>query len=1055
MCALRPEYRRRAYDVNNNHEGVSIVSSFWDRERLLRSTILAGFAAAAFTVAPSFAQQADDEDDEDEEAQDASRDSVVVTGSRIRRDEFSSTSPLQVINADTIADAGLVDTAEILRSTPVVQGAQLDATINNAFVTNGGPGVNNVSLRGLTADRTLILINGRRMAPAGVEGAPAFPDINLIPSSIIERVDILLDGASSVYGSDAVAGVINVITRQDYEGLNVDAYYSSPEDSGGAQQRYSMLVGDRGQNGGFTFAFEYFDQDNLKVNDRNYNREANSGLYCSQDLELDANGNLLSRCGGGAIIDRVRIFNLVPFPGAGLVDANGNSFPGNSFYTDRVRLNGALQARGTDVYQDARGGGQAAVPFAGWFTGYTPLDYGNVSRAHGSDLLSEYDDVLPSSQRYNFFLTGDYDIDSFFGIEGTTAFFEASHSNSQTFLDSQFHGQLFPTVPDTNPFNPFQAGAVGLGVVPIIASPFQRSDVDVEIQQTRFLTGLRGDLGFMGAPSWDFETFAGYTRSIGYSARGAVLNERMLQTINTTQQTAPGVFSCGTPDAELFGFLDTDPCVPVNFFAPSLYIYDPAVGPSFATQAEFDYLAAERTVTTLVDEFLAGGFITGPLFSLADGEVSGVLGWEFRETGLDSGVDTVAATGSAAGYFADRLSVGSVNMAEYYGEMSFPLLQGRRFAEDVTLDVAARLTDHEFYGQNTTWSARASWSPNTWLTFRGTAGTSFRAPNVRELFLGGQTGFASGTADPCVLPLGVDTRNATIIANCQADGVDPFTLGAGGFPSIESFRAGNPNLDPETSDSISMGFAFDQPFTDAFDFQFGVNYFEINIEDSIAIPGTAFSLSRCYNSTNYPNDPFCARRQRDPNTGFLLFVDNTPFNISTQTSEGFDLNGRFGMDIFFNARLEANAVFTRTNEISNQTTATSAVNDLSGTIGYPEWRGTMDARILAGDWTFYWRGRYIGEQDNLGIFGAAEPATELGGVDVIDDVDSVLYHDVSVAWSSDTWTLRAGINNVANEDPPLVDQNTADATLGGTNVPLGAGYDLIGRRIFVNVSKRF
>lgn len=1046
------------------------MSSYWDRERLLRSTILAGFAAAGLTVAPSWAQQAE-EDDEGEEQAEQAEDSIVVTGSRIRRDSFSSTSPLQVIDAETVTEVGLVDTADIIRSVPVIQGAQLDQTINNAFVTNGGPGVNNVSLRGLSADRTLVLINGRRMSPAGVEGAPSFPDINLIPSSIIQRVDILLDGASSVYGSDAVAGVINIITQQDYEGLNIEGYVSIPEDDGGENQRYSLLVGDRSERGGFNFALEYFDQQNLRMIDRDWNRSP-SGFYCSQDIELDPSGNQITgnvrrpnTC-GGAIVNRVRVYSTLARPGGGLL-------------------------LGTDVYQFQGPDGVELSTVdprspSGWYTAPTANGrtfMSNLPEAQ-SYVADQYSDILPSNTRYAMFLTGDYDIDSLFGIEGTTFFFEASHSNSQTFQDSNFHGQLFPTVPDSNPTNPFTYGNgasfYGYGVVPIIASPTQRSDVDVEIQQTRLLTGLRGDLGFIGAPGWDFESFVSYTRSMGYSSRGAVLEERLRLSLGTTRFDGGGNLVCGdTSYVDLFGFLDPNSCVPVNMFAPSLYTYDPQTGPQWGTQAEHDFLTGERTVTTKVDELVAGAFVTGPLFNMPDGEVSGVFGWEFREIGLDSGVDTVAALGLAAGFFADQLSQGSVHLNEFYTELSFPLLRGRPFAEDLTFDIAGRLTDHEFYGQNSTWAAKLSWSPVDYLTFRGTAGTSFRAPNVRELFLGGQTGFTGGGADPCVVPQAaipggpgsydrtLDPRSDTVLNNCIADGVDPTSLGATGVPSIQSFRAGNPGLEPETSDSISVGFAVDQPWFDSFDFQFGVNYFEINVEDSIAIPGTAFSLNRCYNSTNYPNDPFCARRQRDPNTGFLSFVDNTPFNIAQQSSSGIDYNARFGMDVWGGARIEANTVFTQSIEITNQTTPGSAINDTVGTIGFPEWRGTIDARYIQGDWTIFWRGRYIGSQDNLGVFGAAEPNCSFyippAGVtpvppcpnDVVDDVDAVMYHDLSVSWRSDTWRVTTGVNNLLNEEPPLVDQATADATLGSSNVPLGAGYDMIGRRFFINVSKRF
>lgn len=1036
------------------------MSSYWDRERLLRSTILAGFAAAGLTVAPSWAQQAE-EDDEDEEQAEQAEDRVVVTGSRIRRDSFSSTSPLQVIDAETVTEAGLVDTAEIIRSVPVIQGAQLDQTINNSFVTNGGPGVNNVSLRGLTADRTLVLINGRRMSPAGVEGAPSFPDINLIPSSIIQRVDILLDGASSVYGSDAVAGVINVITQQDYEGLNVEGYVSVPEDDGGENQRYSLLVGDRSERGGFTFALEYFDQQNLRLIDRDWNRNE-AGFYCSQDIDLDASGNRITSSAtrpntcGSSIINRVRVYSGLSRPGGGLL-----------FGTDVYRFQGPAGV----ALNNVTAGGDARAP-GDWYvaptaTGRTFMSNLPEAQSYPS---SQFSDMMPSNSRYSLFLTGDYDIDSLFGLEGTTFFFEASHSNSQTFSNSNYHGQLFPTVPDSNPTNPFtynNGAGFGFGVVPIVSSPVQRSDVDVEIQQTRMLTGLRGDLGFIGAPGWDFESFVSYTRSMGYSSRGAVLEERLRLSLASTRMTGGGNLVCGEQGyVDLFGFLDPENCVVVDMFAPSLYVYDPQTGPQWATQAEADFLTGERTVTTKVDELVAGAFITGPLFNMPDGEVNAVFGWEFREIGLDSGVDTVAAQGLAAGFFADRLSQGSVNLNEFYAELSFPLLRGRTFAEDLTFDVAARLTDHEFYGENSTWAAKLAWSPVDYLTFRGTAGTSFRAPNVRELFLGGQTGFTSGFADPCVVPQAAlasgsyrrqdDPRSDTVLNNCRADGVDPTSLGATGVPSIESFRAGNPGLEPETSNSISVGFALDQPWFDSFDLQFGVNYFEINVEDSIAIPGTAFSLNRCYNSNNYPNDPFCARRQRDATTGFLTFVDNTPFNIASQTSEGLDYNARFGMDVWAGARFEVNTVFTQSLEITNQTTPNSAVNDTVGTIGFPEWRGTVDARYIQGDWTLFWRGRYIGSQDNLGVFGASEPACEFTGcVDVVDDVESVLYHDVSVNWRSDTWRITAGVNNLLNEDPPLVDQNTADATLSGTNVPLGAGYDMVGRRFFINVAKRF
>jgi hypothetical protein len=201
------------------------------------------------------------------------------------------------------------------------------------------------------------------------------------------------------------------------------------------------------------------------------------------------------------------------------------------------------------------------------------------------------------------------------------------------------------------------------------------------------------------------------------------------------------------------------------------------------------------------------------------------------------------------------------------------------FAEDLSLELAGRLTDHEFYGQNETYSARLSYSPVDYLTFRGTYGTSFRAPNARELFPGGQSGFVDNT-DPCLVALAArspidesnpdlgfaydpsqDARNQIVLDSCRAEGIDPTQLGLNIRPgSLQQFTAGNTGLDPETSTAFSYGFVFNQPWFNAFDATFSMNWFKIDVEDTIALPGAAFSLSECYNSPQFPNDPFCARR---------------------------------------------------------------------------------------------------------------------------------------------------------------------------------------------------
>ena len=1000
-----------------------------DHLATIRQAALAGVALGALLTVPTFAlaQEVETTPAADETAADddsKKEEKIVVTGSRVRKDSFSSISPLQVIDSDTIVEAGLIDTASILRSTPVVQGAQLSANVTTSFVTNGGPGANNVSLRGLASSSTLVLINGHRFAPAGVEGAPSNPDINLIPSSMVQRVDILLDGASSIYGSDAVAGVINVITKTNFEGVQGDAFISIPEDTGGRQERYSLLMGGGNDDGGYTFSAEYFHNQKVVQEDRQYTYA--EGRSCNFDYEIG--GNPEKRCHGGV---------------------------GNVIFS---ALNGAV----------APTTGPSDIGVPGWAT----VNSRDASYRDDAQQAKAY--LTPSQERYSFFFNAHQKINA---VEGMEAFAEASFSNSQT-KNSGTPGQIFRTVPASNPFNPGFLDLTVFGfpdveITPVIFAPFPRGDISVEVQQARLYSGVRGDLGFVNMPSWDYEAFAGYTRSIGYSSRPALLEERFDLSIGTAvRDPSTGVVTCGIPNfADRFGFASLQTCVPVNLFAPSLYVPG---NPQFATQAEYDYLVGKRTVTTTIDQKIAGGFVTGPLYDLPYGQLQGVFGFEIREDGLNSGVDTIAATGGAAGFFADKNSQGSVTIKEAYGELDIPLVNGQPFMQDLSLNLSGRLIDHQLYGSDQVWGAKSAWSPVEWLTVRGTAGTSFRAPNLRELFLGGQSGFGSGFADPCVVPLNAqiagtggaaatydptqDSRNATLLANCVADGVDPTALGLAGVSSIESFRSGNRGLSPETSKSYTIGFVFDQPWSDAFDFSFSFNYFDITVKGSVVTPSTGFILSRCYNSSTFPADPFCQRRQRDPNTGLLTSVDRTPFNIAANKSSGFDFNARFGKEFSLFGRefaFTSDAVATLTDSVEQQVFAASTtVNQFKGDFGTPKWRGTMNSRITMDEWTLFWRATYIGKQANKGLFGAVVPRVENGGIPV-NSVGDVFYHDVSLSYSNDDWAVRVGVNNLANRKPPLIDQDVSDATVSNSNVPLGVGYDLVGRRVFFNVTKAF
>lgn len=1034
--------------------------------RWLRLLTAAGVSALAGFWAPAHAQDeeappAEDADAAVEEAESeaAREDTIVVTGSRVRRDSFTSTAPLQVIDSETIAEAGLVDVGEILRQTTVVQGVQLDLQVNANFVTNAGPGGQTVGLRGLQPERTLVLINGRRFAPAGVEGAPTLPDISLIPSAMIERVDILLDGASSVYGSDAVAGVTNIILRSQFDGVAVEFFRSNPEDTGGAEQQYSLLMGAAADKAKFVLGAEYVHNEELRGNERDWMGGPN----------VDCNGNPVSReQPAGAFLHGS--IDIVQCPDGSVHRSIGT---GHSFQSFLAFPFGAILL----------GRPNTANPAFGLFPHFEIANLaGNFNGLFAQGFALNQDEMLlPEFQRASVYLTADYDL-----APGANAFLEFNFSDRQTTFQDGWQVMDVVVTPD----NPYQLEAFAgfRASSNFTARPLQpwRDNNFVELQQFRSIGGLRGSFGDLGAgdmgwfrsSQWDYELFFGYSRSQGFSSREILREEAFLRSLDVEIDPATGAIVCKdvpNPTGPFSPGQTLEPCIPFNPLFPGLYPIDGSF-PFPEDPRIIDYLRGVRTVTTFVDQVIAGGYLTGPVVKLPAGDLQGVVGFEWREDAIDTRSDDTAARGLGSGFFLDRPTTGAAALWEVFGELVVPLVAGRPFANEVSLEMAGRLTSHEFYGENTTYSVRGRWSPFDWLTFRSTAGTSFRAPNLRELFLAGQSGFAV-VPDPCLVPGpaqldtngdGVadtydpgpngenDPRTQQVIDNCTAEGLDPFSLGIGISPGTpEVFRAGNTGLDPETSFAWSAGVVFEQPFFDDLDVRVGFTYWDINITGAVLVPSAAFLVAQCYDSPNFPDDPFCTRRQRDPNTGFLDEVDATPFNIAEEAARGFDINLHVGKDFRLGDqafRAELDVVSTYTGEISQTIVleGTTEFEDDAGDVGNPYWRATANARLRWNDWTLFWRGRYIGETQSDSIPANCVQPRVLECFTVAD----ILYHDMSLNWTQETWTLRVGVNNLFDTDPPQLDEDVGETT-DQRNVPAGLGYDRIGRRFFVNVTKQF
>lgn len=1097
-----------------------------DLKKLLLGTSLF-ISASAFAVAtPAYAQETSDDDaveviEEDEAEENAdSGDTVVVTGSRIKRNSFNSISPLQVISGEISRDIGLIDPANILQESTVATGQQIDSTFQG-FVLDNGPGSSTLNLRGLGASRTLNLINGRRVAPAGVEGAPSTPDLNLLPGTLIERFDILLDGASSVYGSDAIAGVSNAILRTDFDGLELE-FFGDASIYGGSNFTVSGAWGRNNDRGFFGVGGEYTQSSEVQLADRPFTDG------CDTNYEIDENGQIRT-------VDLFDNFSLgqttTPCKRTALA---GRIIAGDfgSVYFDPSRDNGYLPN-----FSETS---QFGVPVDIDANGVTDINFFDYS-LNGQDLDAS---LFPKFSRFSIMGYGEYTFD---GDKNLTPFFEALYSRRETEA-SGGPAQLFPNVPGLNPFNPCNPGAAGgvdcglaydalltnpnfvqsfsdffnddtrnpqgtnncfglgnaglctpanfgllsgpvgaIDVLPVISVRGDRSEVETELAQTRIVAGLRGDLpglNWRSLNDFSFEVAATYSYSDGTSRRDGIREDRLNLALGSNDtDLSDGV---ATPCVDSSGMLDasvTAGCVPVNIFAPSLYAN---LRGDFATAAERNYLFDSRDFDTTYTQTVLSAFLTGDVFELPAGEVAIVLGAEYRIDDIDSQPDDIARDGLFFGFFSDGGARGDKSISEVYGEIELPLLANNTFASELTLNLSGRVTDDEFAAETAeTYSAKLAWRPIDNVLIRATTGTSFRAPNLRELFLQNQSGFGN-ISDPCAVPLNaidplnggynpaLDQRDQIILANCVAAGLDPTTLGAGGNGvfSTEIATGGSLTLTPETSDTYSIGIVYDQDLFDAFDLSVAVDYYDIEIANTVIQPGGQFIVNDCFVLQPNQTSTFCNRINRNAD-GTLNFIDGGFINRDQETASGVDINIIYQQELTLFQRPVDITVDVRANHVEERTTTfTNAdgrtdFDTFQGEPGFPDWNGIATFRADFDNYRFTWSTRYIGEteqdSDFVDPFGnvTGDPATAntclgptLGDVNCRDVgfLEDYYVHSTSLFYRGETWTIGGGIRNVLDTDPPQVDGSEITAI---NNTPIGLGYNLNGRTFFLNVSKQF
>ena len=1045
---------------------------------------------------------------------------IVVTGSRLRRTTYSSVAPLQIISGQISREVGLVNAADILQESTAASGQQIDLTFGG-FVLDNGPGASTINLRGLGSARTLALVNGRRLAPGGVEGAPFAADLNTVPATLVQQYDLLLDGASSVYGSDAIAGVANIILRKDFDGLEIDAFSTFPRHGNGEDNTLTLTWGRNFDRGFIGVGAEYYDSQPIALSDRPWTDK------CEVEYEIDQAGQIRTEDLWYANRLGMDLYGCALRGIGGRIAELSGALRFGSIYHTPGTSNGLWKnfSESSSPYGifpiDANGDGVPDINFGDYNLNASPT--------------TQSQDLFPAFDTSTVMSYGEYTLD---GEANLTPYYEAIYTKRNFFSDQAGSSQIFPVVPALNPFNPCNpnqpdgvdcglaqdalltnphyvedftnwyleeencfgapvqfctpqgfgllTGPVGpVAMQPIVGVRGDRDNTTTDTDQLRLVFGMRGDLpalNFGSVSDWVFDAYVSHSRSSGQSHRKGIREDRL--------NLALGVYSsANTPcENDLGEELAADAasgCVAVNMFAPSLYPARDTVG-DFATRQEFDYLIDSRDFDTVYEQTVASAYASGNVFELQGGPVALGLGVEWRRDDINSMPDAVAREGLLWGFFTDGGAIGSKDTREAFAEIELPLLGGRPLAEELTVNLSSRLTNDEFYGDNWTESLRVGYRPVSSLLLRGTYGSAFRAPNLRELFLAGTTGFIN-VFDPCYVPGAAidpltnvydpdnDNREPEVLANCRANGVDPLLANNEGFNtfSTEIEAGGTLTLDPEESESWSAGFAWSQPFTNAFNLSISVTYYEIEVTSTIIEPGGQFIVNDCYGSQTGAS-VFCGRISRDlsdPADPRIQVIDGAFLNRDLERARGVDVNIGFddtwtvferpinvGVDFTANRGLERSTRFTNDDGTVDE-------NEFQGEWGFPDWNAQMLTRLEYDRWRLTWETRFLRRvhQDfdfvdsfgdiwqTQGVFADTCLGPEYGDLFCRDygDAGSYFLNSMSLYYSADRWTAGLGVRNVFDRWPPQVDSSEV---LSINNTPIGLGYDLNGRSIFLNVA---
>ena len=963
------------------------------RTRLFRAT--GAFVATLFVSGGVWAQ---DGSASGQESKPVTLDSVVVTGSRIARPEIDAAVPIAVLNAEDFERDGTVNVQDILREMPQIG---VGTTRTNSNFNDTAMGAATVDMRNLGPARTLVLVNGRRFVP-GFGGTSAV-DLNNIPADFIERVEVITGGASAVYGSDAISGVVNFVLKEGFEGMTAHAQYgiSSRDDN----ERVMLSL-----TGGTRWGVD--DRGHIMVN---LVHDSEKGVL-SRDRAISREDRSLALVGVPAYS------SYAPQGRFDLRTVGGTSAQVFTFDNDNNLVYGFPQALAYNRNWDRR----IALPVERtMLSAVATFDVSDSARFF-------FEPTYAKVKSANMMEAYSFDW-SFVYRDG-----QAGMPITNAYIPAPIRSLIDARNSDADPTNDI----AGIQFRRRQNEVYNRSH-EAERETFRIATGFTGEFG----NGWKYDTSYVFGRMKDSTSSEDIDVTRYLQALDSIVDPVSGNIICRSATARAEG------CLPINLFGFNTVL--PETTP---------YVMMPRWAEIENIQHVLNASVTGSVFSLPAGDVQVAFGGEYRREKSSTDWDPItnAGNGTSAGH--DDLE-GSFTVAEVFAEAYVPLLSDRTLVKQLDLNLAARYSDYSTIGQALSWSAGLEYTPFSGLRLRANYAEANRAPNISELY-SVVTGGAGGATivDPCAGTSATSTRPQD--ATCRAiPGLLQQAVEDGGALTYTSFdlnwmsviEGGNPNLQEETAKTLTLGAVFSPQSIPSM--SMSVDYFRIRIADAIgAMPGQVV-VDRCIEL----GDPFyCDKVERYP-TGKLRGIETNLVNVANLETSGVDLGFAYSRNLgwFDNDRLGLNVLYTRLLSLERQAYPDAPVEENMGQLyaggrlgsGFKN-RGNARLTYTAGGFTASWQTTFMGEiQDRLNWTPPAGP--DQAYLDRLNHVGNHFYHDMQFGYAFERWMgleLYAGINNVSDKTPPLLPAGFASSVV---SVESAKEYDPFGRRYYLGMRYRF